>query len=378
IQDGLIEAVGEELSVPQAVRSIDCAGKFAVPGLFDSHTHLSMLTLRSDEQVRSVFSDFVRRGVTQVRDVGGPLDVIGALSRRTDSEALVGPEIFYTGPMLEQNPLTWADRNVILPGFTVAIDTPADVDRVLQELNLDGAQLVKTFGRIDKQTYQYLLQEAERLSLRVVHDPGGLFFHRIPMDEALDWGVTSIEHAKAPWPVVLRDDLREEHDRLLAQNADQATQTNFNMRMLSLGLASISSERVNWLADKMYEKNAYLCPTLYVFEFMNNAVMEEVGEYFVRELAARGVRMLVGQDGTNPDGVFNEMLRLRECGLSEVEILRGATIYPAQWLRVEDRLGAIAPGRQANLIAVDADPLADIANMKQVHLVVHRGRIIDQ
>jgi len=103
--------------------------------------------------------------------------------------------------------------------------------------------------------------------------------------------------------------------------------------------------------------------------------MEEVSRYFTREAAARGVRILVGQDGVFPENTLAEMRHLRDCGVSAVEILRGATIYPAEFLAATDRYGAIAPGRVANILVVEQDPLAAIENIEGAFLVLQNGRI---
>src|SRR5262245_43708330 len=102
--------------------------------------------------------------------------------------------------MLEMSPLTWGQVNTTLPGFTVAVDTLTEVDRLLPELQHDGARLIKTFGNFDRDVFEHLVATAAKLSLPVVHDAGAPFFHAIPMDVAIACGVRSIEHGKAPWP----------------------------------------------------------------------------------------------------------------------------------------------------------------------------------
>jgi imidazolonepropionase-like amidohydrolase len=86
--------------------------------------------------------------------------------------------------------------------------------------------------------------------------------------------------------------------------------------------------------------------------------------------------MLVGQDGDDPAATFAEMRFMKEAGVSEEEIIKGATLYPAQWLGVDDRLGSIAAGHQADLLVVRGDPLADIAQLESTFLVVQNGKII--
>jgi imidazolonepropionase-like amidohydrolase len=84
---------------------------------------------------------------------------------------------------------------------------------------------------------------------------------------------------------------------------------------------------------------------------------------------------MVGQDGVFPENTLAEMRHLRDCGLSAAEILKGATIYPAEFLAATDRYGAIAPGRVANILVVEEDPLAAIENVEATFLVLQNGRI---
>jgi imidazolonepropionase-like amidohydrolase len=175
------------------------------------------------------------------------------------------------------------------------------------------------------------------------------------------------------------------------------------MKAAGLGVGSISEERLRGLADRMKEKDAVLCPTLVALlgaetqaleawreqmgvdtlpepaaQMIRSVVagMDAVSRHVVNRFAGYGVRMLVGQDGNDPAATFTEMRLMEEAGVSEAEILRGATLYPARWLGVEDRLGAIAPGLEADLLLVNGDPLADIAQMESTFLVVQKGRVL--
>jgi imidazolonepropionase-like amidohydrolase len=392
VEGGRIREIGSDAG---AALRIDCSGKYAVPGLCDCHTHLVMLTMEGEEHAAAQLRAFVEGGVTHVRDVGGPVELLQEWSGRIAAGELVGPEIFYCGPMLERSPLTWGEHNEELPGFTVAVDTKESVDRLLPELAAKGACLLKTFSKQDAEVYEHLVKRADELSLRIVHDPGGPLFHAVPMDRAMELGVTSFEHAKAPWPVVLKDELREEHDALLARDAGRTEIMPFAMKVFGLGVESVSVERLDRLCETMREKGAYLCPTLRVFDSRREegpaedvpeqaremqervmAAMEEVSRFFVAELSKRGVKLLVGHDGPWPDGIFDDMERMSECGVSEVEILRGATLYPAQWLGVEERLGSISPGKEANLLVLDGNPLEDIGQIRSTFLVLQRGDIV--
>jgi imidazolonepropionase-like amidohydrolase len=401
VEGNRILSIGSSSDVPADVLQIDCSGKYAVPGLFDCHVHMIHSTEGGEDSLRLELESFVTRGITQVRDVGGPIDVLSRMRERISSAELTGPEIFCTGPMLEGSTLAHGHVNEDFPGFTVALDTPAQVDSILPELARQGACMIKTFNNIDVELYPHIAKVAKENSLRIVHDPGGPLFHWVPMDEAIELGVRSIEHGKAPWPVVLKDDLKEEHDKLV--EADEFSQGAFVAKVSDLGLEAISMEKLEHLANQMIEKDVYLCPTLHVLSGMEEMAIEQtkkrfemeelpppmlammqkitgamgdVSLFFVTELSKRGVKMLVGQDGHKPEATFEEMRYLKQCDLPESEIIKGATIYPSRWLGVDDRLGSISAGKQANILVMEGNPLEDIGNMESTFLVVQSGRVV--
>ena len=181
---------------------------------------------------------------------------------------------------------------------------------------------------------------------------------------------------------------------MMAGGAGMMAMMPFTVEAAGLGVDSVSVDRLRWLIDKMKKKGACLCPTLHVFEQMGDeppegvppeawevqkkviSGMREVGAFFTSEMAKNGVRLLVGQDGSSPEGAFAEMEHLKACGLSEQEIIRGATIYPAEWLGVEGRLGSISPGKQARILVLDRNPLEGIENIKTAFLVINGNQIL--
>jgi hypothetical protein len=402
-QDVLIDgekilAIRPAWSKLEAAASIDCSGKYVIPGLCDSHTHLSFLTTQGEESLRAALAEFVHHGILYVRDVGGPTDVISQMNSKITSGQLLGPEIFYTGPMFESSPLHWEQFNEALPGFTVALDTEEDVDKQLPELAGKGARLMKTFNNIKPELYPYIVEIARKNQLKIVHDPGSPLFNWIPIHVALEQGITTIEHAKAPWPYVLKDEYRVRHDALTGPDADPEQQAKFSVQMAELGLESISDQRLKDLSDLMIENDAVLCPTLRVFKVFEKELKaaEEKGEltedqkirqkvisgmnnvsyHFVKKLSEYGVEMLVGHDDIEPVGTLEEMVLMKEAGVTDLEVLRGATIYASEWLEVDDRYGSVELGKIADLVVLNSNPLDDIAHVGDVYMVIQHGEIV--
>ncbi len=100
IEGKQIKAVGRVDTSYKDALNIDLSSKFAFRGLFECHTHLSLLATEKEEEMIEDLRAFVANGITQVRDVGGAIDVINQMSKRISSGEILGPKIFYSGPML--------------------------------------------------------------------------------------------------------------------------------------------------------------------------------------------------------------------------------------------------------------------------------------
>jgi imidazolonepropionase-like amidohydrolase len=413
IQDAIIKEVGKVEPIDEAsLTQIDCTKRYLLPGLFDCHTHLSVLTNQDEETQKEilqecgvektnhaieleeyVLKDFVAKGITQVRDVGGPLNTLRSLKDEISVGTYIGPDLFYAGPMLQKGPLTGDQMNKRWPGWNVAVNSIRDARGIVQLLSKEGASLVKAFRGFNPTVLKCLINEAQKVNLPVTHDPGPTFFHTVPMDVGIELGIKCFEHGKTPWYVVLKDSLKSEHDSLM--NADQESKQAFIARVMSAGVESISMTKLRQLIDMMIENNVWFCPTLHVFKFysekpevFNEDEPDKYGKIFKRlyevsrvitsEVAKRKVRILVGQDGYIPRFTLNEMQLLKEIGLSEPEIIKGATIYPAEWLEITDQLGSISPNKKANILILNKNPLEDIQNIMTTHAVLQNGKIVFQ
>jgi hypothetical protein len=391
IDNGTIVDIGKTYS---AETVIDCTGKYVIPGLFDCHTHLANLELFGDSLKGDILKGFVKKGVMYVRDVGGPIDVIDNMSNQINSGDICGPEIFYTGPMLESSPLTWERQNARLPDFTVAINSKSDADSIIDILSGKGATMIKTFKKFKPELYRYIVTVAHKHGLRVVHDPGGPLFHPIPVDKATEFGANSIEHAKALWPAVLKDTFKYRHDSfMLSVDTDREAMVKLVGEIVDAGVESVSKDKIIKVGNAMVRYNVYMCPTFYALASMseeepdpNNKqqvfinkmrkAMHDVGVMFVSELNNVGVNMLVGQDNIKPEGTVAEMKLMKEAGISDIDILRGATILPARWLGIDNKYGSVGKGKKADILILNSNPLVDIDAVANIHKVVHRGKFL--
>jgi imidazolonepropionase-like amidohydrolase len=407
IENGIIKKVGKVNYIDEEnLTQINCLRKFAIPGLFECHAHLALLTSPDEETKKQIMEDFgttkenelekqvlkefVVKGITQVRDVGGPVNVLKDLKESISNGKFPGPDIFYAGPMLEKSPLLWEEQNKALPGFTVAVNSKQDAKNIIREIAHGGASLVKTFNKFDFDVFRYLVDQAKGYNLPVVHDPGTTLFQSIPMDRGIDLGIRCFEHGKAPWPIVLKDDLKWKHDSLI--EADPKDKETLRKKIFSLGIESISLIKLQQLIGKMLQNDVYFCPTLHAFKYMQAQqskepnknmldkleVLVRISLFFTKEMIKQNVKILVGQDGLMPKFTFDEMRYLKELGLSELEIIKGATIYPALWLGIADQIGSISPNKKANILILNKNPLEDIQNIRTTHVVLQNGKVVFQ
>ena len=94
IENDIIKNVGK-IKETNVEKRIDCSGKFAVPGLFECHAHIAFLTTMDENDKKKMLKEFVEKGITQIRDVGGPLNVLKKLKEEISNGKFEGPEIFY-------------------------------------------------------------------------------------------------------------------------------------------------------------------------------------------------------------------------------------------------------------------------------------------
>lgn len=373
IEGGLIRAVGSKLQIPADAEVIDLAGMTIVPGLIDCHTHLTFdpggfgysglgisvprEALKGARNARLT----IEAGFTTVRNVGarGYSDI--ALRDSIEAGEVPGPRIVASGPSLG---ITGGhcDDNLLPFEFHHKSDGVADgVDGVMQktrEVIKYGADVIKicsTGGVLslgdDPKASQYTLDEiktivseAHRLGRKVAaHAHGG-----DGIRTAVLGGVDSIEHG-----------------------------------------TYIDDEGVKLLK----ERGVYLVPTIYLTDwFMENyqklglpasivAKAKEVMPAMQRNLSrafSLGVPVAFGTDAA----VYPHGLNAREFavyvrfGMTPLQAIQTSTVHAARLLGMEDRIGAIEPGKFADLIAVDGDPTRDVTQLERVKWVMKDGKVI--
>jgi hypothetical protein len=193
---------------------------------------------------------------------------MAGMSRQVASGELDGPAITFSGPMAEKPPLYWARLNGEVPGFTVPFETERDVAQLIESVAAGGGSHVKVFGKWDLGLLRSLLVDARQKGLAVILDPGPPFYQDVPVDTALALGIRRIEHAFAPWQVVLKEGLATTHDSLKALGMTPMNPAGapFFDTLVSRGVESIDRARLDAVVRAWAETDTYFCPTLGVLE----------------------------------------------------------------------------------------------------------------
>jgi imidazolonepropionase-like amidohydrolase len=383
--------------VPQRARVVNADGGYLIPGLWDAHTHVTF----AGERALPVYA---AHGVTSIRDLGGRLSDLLALRARVAAGSLVGPALYVAGPNLEG--AWWLDLVVRMaasdsilrsypfleasPRYRIA--TPADARAAVDSLRRLGVDVIK-FRNLRGDEFRALASEARLQGVPLVgHAP-----RDVALSEAADLGMGSIEHMET---VVLRlgDAPPAERSAQFAWLARRGTAitatlvTDIAYRQTPDSVAyAVIADTLNLIDPR----RRFLSPEMLAFwKFgLDLKTLERPSDWAAshrRQLAdlrlahAAGVPILVGTDlGASlvyPGSSVHEEMRLlvEEGGMPSMEVLRGATLYPARTLGLAGSVGAIAVGREADLVLLDANPLDDIRNTQRIRAVVLDGRYLDR
>lgn len=395
IEEDEIRQVGPGLTAEG--QRFDARGKWIVPGFIDMHVHISSMGME-------VLPIFVGTGVTTVRDVGGDTARLKQMKTDVESGKVVGPNLIYSGPLLQQHPARAVDeRRGHGPGakpFRTEAEAKEAVTRLIEE---EGVGSIKIYESVREPLAAAILEAA------VGRVPVTGHLGRTSSKFAMERGIGGLEHI---------------HQSLIRDLAPPQRQIDPNDWLgvpgyvltvlrawaeVDLGGPEVES----WLRVFLDTKS-FLDPTITIFaalpqpddprltlvpaclataqqppsqegdvrlwageETTNRARDNQRG--LMRLIYQHGGNLVVGTDfgGTEfamlPGWAHHiEMKAFQNRGLKPIDILKATTSVSAGYLWRDD-LGAIAPGKKADIVILDKDPTQDIANVDSISHVVKGG-----
>jgi imidazolonepropionase-like amidohydrolase len=350
---------------PRADRIVDLAGGFLLPGLWDAHAHLGMVFPQtdlsktphherpSDRTVRCgrAAMQALEHGVTALRIVGEADYVDVAWKRAFERWEFVGPRMFVAGrALIATGGHGWAS------GTSVEVDGPYEVRRAAREQLRQGADWIKLMitGGVASSTEtmvetQMTMDEIEAAvavakikGKRVAAHIGGAEGAKM----AVRAGVASIEHGY------------HLDDEAIAMMVDHGT-TYVPTLAVTQDMEFVLANNAEFAIKKIL------------------AAAPQHLESFQRALAA-GVRIATGEDMPVPfaERVVPEIETMVRAGMSPMAAIVASTRNAAELCDVGDRVGTVSVGKLADLIVLDADPLADVGNLRALRLVFKEGRLV--
>ena len=412
IENGLITAIDSVLNIPSEVKVIDGSGKYLIPGLIDTHVHLF--------QSQNDLLLYLANGVTEIRELIGEEDHLEWRDQIEKGEKL-GPKMFVASPRLGSfEPLegwfmSYSQGFMNVPNAEKAKET-------VKELHEQGFDGIKVYSHLNKESYLAINEAASKLGMPVFgHIPWS-----VELSDIWESGQSGIAHF---------EELMNALSREFAEGRNLGSFYEKEEEFLEFidergeGLASnliksdITVTSTLWLTESFYEQRFNIEEILkeVELEYANPGISEwvsyipqglgwlpEVNRYKIQaemneeellkdkkywdaygkacqllatNLSKFGVKIMTGTDANLPPTVpgfslHDELGALNRAGMSNAEVLKSATVIPAEWLKSNS--GRILPGYMANLVLLDKNPLEAISNTKAINMVINRGRIFDR
>ena len=351
-----------------------------IPGLINSHAHLcapsggqpfylkqtdEMALLTAVRNMRLELSS----GVTTVRDCGDQNGVLFALRNAVTRGILDGPRLILCGP-----PLTKSGGHAHFLGGVA--NGPDEIVRAVQRRIADGADFIKMIGtgggtpgtQPSEASYSRQELEAAVSTAHGQHIPVTVHCRGSPgIVNALEAGVDQIEHACFELP---DGSLRcvPEMVRRMAQSATRVTPT---IQLYRDALAHLNKKAAAGRLDPGERQRLKILP----------GVIEAKLEALQQFLSA-GVPVVAGNDAglpyTNFGCFWQELDAMMSGGMTAMQAITAATRSAARALGMEDRIGSIQPGKQADLVVVDGDPMEDITALSRIMMVMQAGQIVHE
>lgn len=383
----------------EAEQLLDAKDKYVMPGLWDNHVHFRGGDSLINEN-KNLLPLFLAYGITTVRDAGGDITP-SVLSWRNQiqNDILDGPTIFSSGPKLDGATPAWA-------GSIKVVDLE-DIQPALDSLESIGVNYVKMYdGSLTKEIYYGIIKEAEKRGLKTTG--------HMPLSanilEAIEYGLDGSEHIyytlKACSPL-----------------EDSLTALNIGYRMIDQIIATYDTALANEVFAKMSANNVFITPTLHIgktladvleVDHTQDSLLAYIGEGIQQTYQGRverakqakasgsstrrkteeqtmkmmvpmfnaGVNIIAGSDC----GAFNsfvypgqslheELIALVKAGLTPQQALKTSIVNGPKFFEMGDYYGSVTPGKIADLVLLDRNPLDNIKSTKEINTVIKKGKV---
>jgi imidazolonepropionase-like amidohydrolase len=393
IRNGRIVSVGpaRAAEVPAGARRVDGTGKWLMPALTDMHVHVEndrmmRLLLGNPDlpdgtiDASDLFTPYVASGVLQIVNMSAMSESLAQRDAARDGSVL-GPHVALAA-MVDGAPPLWPE------GMTSVAATPEDGRRAVRDIQAQGYDFVKVYANLDLATFTAILDEARARGVRVLgHIPR---IEKAPTEDFFQPGFAMVAHAEEFFfqqSEVTDADIERFVAMARASGTWLTSTLVLDQRILEQtrdpdtllenpGLPYVHpAARPTW-----FELNRYVGRN----SPERIAQLERLVAFnrkLVKAFADAGIPVLPGTDSIIPGVVagfalHEELEAMVEAGMTSEQVLTAATRLSAEWLGVAEDRGTVEPGKRADLLLLDADPLADVASTRAIAAVIAGTRYL--
>ena len=366
-----IVAVGPDggVVVPEGAARVDGRGRWLVPGLAEMHGHVPPPSAPAELAEETLFL-YVSQGVTTVRGMLGAPGQID-LRARANSGEILSPTLYLAGPSFNGT----------------SVSSPEQAEAMVRQQAAEGWDLLKVHPGLTRAEYDALAETAAAVGLRF----GGHVPADVGIEHALAMGQETFDHVDGYAEALGARAGPIDPDRLDAlvhQSRGAGAWIVPTMALWETILGALPLDTLRAYPELAYVPPAQVAAWTAAVERIQAADgfdAEAVGRLvagrneILRALHAGGVGVLLGTDAPQLFSVpgfslHRELPRMAAAGMSPYEILRSGTALVGEHFADKDAFGLVAPGHRADLLLLDADPLADAAHLGQIAGVMVRGR----
>jgi Tol biopolymer transport system component/imidazolonepropionase-like amidohydrolase len=362
VERNRIVAVGPsgKVPIPKSALKFDVTGKTIMPGMIDVHAHVGFESLTPHADWRYYAN--LAFGVTTAHDPSSNTEMVFSNSELIKAGMMTGPRLYSTGAIL---------YGAEAP-FKAVINNFDDAMSNLRRLKAVGAFTVKSYNQPRRDQRQQIIEAARALEMMVVPEGGSTFFWNMSM--VLD-GHTGIEHSIPVSP------LYKDAITLLSKSKTGWTPT------LIVSYGGLFGENYWYMKEKVWQNEHLLqfTPREVIDARSRRRMMAEEDDFnhvqnskSVKTALDAGVKVQLGAHGQLQGlGAHWELWMLAQGGMTPLEAIRCATLYGAEYIGLDHDLGSLEPGKLADLVIMDKNPLENIENSESVKYVMKNGRLYD-
>lgn len=387
IRNGRVERLGSSdlIEVPAEATVIDGEGRYLMPGLADMHAH----PMRESD-----LALYLANGVTLIRAMWGEPSLL-ALREQVDEGEIPGPRIYTSGRIV--------DGAVPYHFGTFPVPEPAEARAMVAEQTGAGFDFIKIYSILTLEVFDAIAAAADNLGVEF----SGHVPRAVPLAHAVGSNMRTMEHLTGFLATIQRQDIPGDLEWRFADPEAQAVVAGIGRGERSLE-AVLDPEARRAIVSLVAQNGVWIVPTFSVLRFHEFSALPESARYLhpvtrriwetvlpmtaaltedmaqgeaalfnyqlelVGDLYRAGANLLVGTDAPNPGvvtgfSVAEEIALMERAGLSRIDALRAATLWPAAYLAERgEGYGRVTEGAVADLLLLDGDPLRDLDALRSI------------